>query len=81
MTIHHGLKNQMTLIKLPDNSYSVSDIQDFIEYIIKTHKMLPTNPLIRIYLNRINNRLVFKINGGYQLELQTPETMNLFSSI
>ena len=26
----------------------------------------------------INNRLVFKIKDGYELELQTPETMKLF---
>ena len=30
--------------------------------------------------NRINNRLVFKIRGGYKLILQTPETMKLFGS-
>ena len=30
--------------------------------------------------NRINNRLVFKIRGGYKLVLQTPETMKLFGS-
>ena len=29
-------------------------------------------------MNRINNRLVFKIKDGYKLELQTPETMKLF---
>ena len=30
--------------------------------------------------NRINNRLVFRIRGGYKLVLQTPETMKLFGS-
>ena len=34
-----------------------------------------------IYINRINNRLVFKIKDRYKLELQTPETTKLFSSI
>ena len=29
----------------------------------------------------INNRLVFKIKDGFNLELQTPETMKLFGSI
>ena len=28
----------------------------------------------------INNRLVFEIKDGYKLELQTPETMELFGS-
>ena len=58
----------------------MSDIQDCIEYIIKRPKTLPTNPLIHIYINRINNRLVFKIKDGYKLELQTPETIKLLGS-
>ena len=57
-----------------------SGIQDHIEYIIKNHKELPFNPPILIYINRINNRLVFKIKYGYKLELQTPETMELSSN-
>ena len=66
--------------ELPDGSHSVSYIQDYIEYIIKKHEELPANPPIHIYINRINNRLVFKIKDGYKLELQTPETMKLFGS-
>ena len=65
--------------ELPDASYSVSDIQDYIKYIIKKHKTL-TIPPIHVYINRINNRLMFKIKDGYKLELQTPETMKLFGS-
>ena len=38
------------------------------------------NSPIHIYINRINNRLVFKIKDGYNLQLQTPETMRLFGS-
>ena len=33
---------------------------------------------INVYVNRTNNRLVFKIKDRYRLELQTPETMKLF---
>ena len=36
----------------------------------KKHKKLTTNPLIRFYIYRINNRLVFKIKDTYKLELQ-----------
>ena len=64
----------------PDGSYSVSDIQDYIEYIIKKLETLPINPPINIYINRINSTLVFKIKDGYKLELKTPETMKLFGS-
>ena len=64
--------------ELSDGSYSVSDIQDYIKYIIKKHETLTTISLIHVYINRINNGLVFKIKDGYKLELQTPEAMKLF---
>ena len=66
--------------QLPAGSYSVSDIQDYIEFIIKKHETLTTIPPIHVYINRINNRLVFKIKDGYKLELQTPEKVKLFGS-
>ena len=59
----------------------MSDIQDYIKYVIKKkHKTLTTNLPIHININRINNGLVFKINDGYKLELETPETMKVFGS-
>ena len=59
----------------------MSDIQDYIEYIIKKHKTLTTMPLIRVCVYRIDNRLVFKVKDRYNLELQTPERMKLFGSL
>ena len=55
--------------ELPDGSYSVSDIQDYIEYIINKHEILTAILPIHVYINRINNRLVFKIKDGHMLEL------------
>ena len=66
--------------ELPDGFYSVSDIQDYIEYIIKKHKTVTAIPPIHVYINRINNRLVFKIKDGYKLQLQMSETIKLFGS-
>ena len=66
--------------ELPDGSYSASDIQDYIEYIIKTHEILTTIPPIYVYINRINNGLVFKIKNGYKLELQSFKMMRLLGS-
>ena len=43
-------------------------IQDYIECIMKKHETLPTNPSVHVYINRINNRVVFKLNDGYKLE-------------
>ena len=48
---------------MPDGSYSMSDIQDFIEFIIKNHKTLTNISPIHVYINRINTRLVFKIKN------------------
>ena len=49
--------------KLPDGSYSVSDIQDYFEYILKKHSESVDNPSIRMYVNRIENRITFKIKS------------------
>ena len=57
----------------------VSDIQDYIECIIKKHETLTTVPLIH-YMNRINNKLVFKRKDAYKLGVQTPEIIKLFGS-
>ena len=65
---------------LSDSFYSIDDIQDYFEFIIKKHKTLSENPWIQIYLNKIKNRIVFKIKDGYKLELLTPETMKLLGS-
>ena len=65
---------------LPDGSYAIDDIQDYFEFIIKKHETLTDNPPIKIYSNKIKNRIVFKIKTGYKLELLTPETMKLLGS-
>ena len=46
---------------LPDGSYSVYDIQDCFEYIIKKHETIADNPPVKTYVNKIKNRIVFKI--------------------
>ena len=33
-----------------------------------------------MYVNQILNRIIFRINTGYYLELSTPETMKLLGS-
>ena len=65
---------------MPDGSYSVSDIQDYFEYIIKKHETIADNPPVQIYVNKIKNRIVFKIRIGYKLELLSEETMQLLGS-
>ena len=52
-------------INLPDESYSVSDIQDYLEYTIKKHELIVDNPPVQIYVNKTKNRIVLKIKTGY----------------
>ena len=66
--------------ELPDGSYSISDIEDYFEYMLKKHSESVDNPPIRIYVNRIENRITLKIKSGYYLEHLTPETMKLLGS-
>ena len=66
---------------LPNGPYSVSVIQDYFEYIIKKHETIADNPPAQIYVNRIKDRIVFKIKTGYKLELLTEETMQLLGSL
>ena len=66
--------------KLPDGSYSVSDIQDYLEYFLKKRGENTDKWSIQIYVNKIENRITFKIKDGYSLELLTKETMKLLGS-
>ena len=66
--------------ELPDGLYSVSDIQDYFEYILEKHEEDIDEPSVQIYVNKIENRITFKIRNGYSLEPLTPETMKLLGS-
>ena len=70
--------------ELPDGSYSVEDINSYFQFIIKKHEPNSTksnleNPIL-IYVNKIENRVTFKIKTGYSLEMLTPETKKLLGS-
>ena len=65
---------------LPDGSYNISEIQDYIEHIIKKHETIGETAPILIYANTINNRIVFKIKTGYKFELLSKETIKLLGS-
>ena len=65
---------------LPDGSYNISEIQNYIEYIIKKHETIGETAPILIYANTINNGIVFKIKTAYKLELLSKETMKLLGS-
>ena len=66
--------------QLPDRSFSVSDIQDYFEYIIKKLETFTDNLPIKIYVNKIENKIRFRLKIGYYLELLMPEAMKLLGS-
>ena len=65
---------------LSDGSYNIEKIQDYFKYIIEKHETIANNPAVQIYVNKIKNRIAFKINTGYKLELLTEEIMQLLGS-
>ena len=65
---------------MPDSSYSIADIQGYCKVIIKRHETLNEYPPVKIYPNKIKNRIVFKIKVRYKLELLTSETRKILGS-
>ena len=65
---------------MPDGSYNIPAIQNYLEYIIKKHEANVDTAPILIYANNITNRIVFKIKTGYKLELLSKETIKLLGS-
>ena len=68
----------MRKFELTGGSNSVSDIQDYFEYILKNHGEKTDNALIRININKIGKSVTFRIKTWYYLQLLTPETMKVF---
>ena len=64
---------------MPDGSYSIADIQDYVEFIIKNNETVTENPPVQIYSNKFKNKIVFKIKTGYKLKL-SPEMTKLLRS-
>ena len=51
--------------ELPNGSYSISNIQDYFVYNLKKHGENIDKPSVQIYVNKIENRVTFKIKDGY----------------
>ena len=69
------------MFDVPDGSYSIAALQNYFEYIIKKHETIADVSPVLIYVNEINNRIVFKIKSGYKLELLSKKTMKLLGSM
>ena len=66
--------------ELPDTSYSVENIQDYLDYFLKQHRENIDKPSGQMYVTKLENRVTFKIKDGYSLEILIPETMKLLGS-
>ena len=66
--------------ELSDGSYSVPDIQGYFEHIIKNHDAVTNNIPLRIYINKIQNIIAFKIKKEHYLQLLTPEMTKLLGN-
>ena len=65
---------------LTDGSYSITDIQNHVEFIMKKYETLVENLPVQVYPNKIKNRIVFKVKTGYKWELLSPEIRRLLGS-
>ena len=65
---------------LSDESYSVSDIQNYLKHIIKKQENVADKSHLQIYINKIKNRVVIKIKADYKLEIFSKETIRLLES-
>ena len=79
-SIYNNNNFKISTFDLPDGSYNIPAIQNYIEYIIKKHETIAETAPILIYANKITNKIVFKIKTGYKLELFSKETMKLLGS-
>ena len=64
---------------LPDGSYEIQDIQDYILKMFNKHEKVEKDedsPIL-IYPDGVKNRLSFRIKTGYKLELLTKEIQRL----
>ena len=66
--------------ELSDGFYSVSDIRDYFEYILKEYGEKTDIPSWRIYINKMKNRITCKSERQYCLDLLPAETMKFFGN-
>ena len=66
--------------ELAVGSYSSLGVQDSYDCIIKKQVTFNFNLQVRIYVNKTQNRITFKIKVVYFLKLLTPEKMKLLGS-
>ena len=67
--IQHGMKNLNYLM----DHILYQKFKIILNISSKKHEKITDNPSIKIYINKIENRVTFRIKPGYYFELLTPE--------
>lgn len=66
-------------IPMTDLVLNEIDIQDYFECNIKKHESLIDKSPVQIHVNKIQNRIIFKIKTGYCIEVLTLRTTKLLT--
>ena len=73
--LQHGMKNLNYLM-----DHILYQDSRLFWIILKIHETVTDNPSVRIYINKIESSITFKINTGCYFELLTNETVKLLGS-
>ena len=90
-TIHGKIKKSQTkIINLKYQIQNGMSLNHLVDHILcqifkinlntSIHREKTDNPSVGIYVNKIENRITFKIKTGYYLEVLTPELIKLLGS-
>ena len=66
-TFKFSCPNWKEKFEILDRSCSVAGIHDYFEFNIKKHDTLIDNPPMQIYINKIDDKVTFKIKSGHYL--------------
>ena len=67
--------------ELPDGLYSVSDIQDYFEYILKKHGENTDKPSVQIYVKKLKIGLHLKLRMGIVLKFWRLKQWNYLEAL
>ena len=75
------LKSQTKTINLKYlGQLGLKNLKHLMDGLIKNHEAFTDNPPIRTYVNKIENRIIFRTNTGYYLKHVTSKTMKSIES-
>ena len=74
--IQHGMKNLNYLM----DHILYQKFKIILNISSKKHEKITGNPSIKIYINKIENRVTFRIKPGYYFELLTNEKVKLLGN-